>query len=895
MSVTPDEPSGGAPTPRSSRLPRLVLRLASLLVPRSCRRRWLDEWHAELWALESDASRTAPTPLALSLGAVPHSMWKRKEWATGLLLQDVRLAARTLTRSPAFTALALVTMALGIGANITIFSMTNATLLRAPDGIDDPSRIVQIGRDRPGRGFDVMAYPWFRDFDRQAAGLAGLAAYTPNALLVGRGADTVVLNGYLVTGGYFEVLGVDARPGRALVPGDDELIGAHPVAVISHGLWTRRYGNDPEVVGRRLHINTTEFEIVGVAERGFQGSDVISSATDIWIPLSMASTVLGPTYSGHDDRGFSWLRMVGRLAPGESAAGLAAELNALYAPAFEALWEQAPDHRIGVVEGIGLLPAERTTVRRLMTTLTGVVALVLAVACANLANLFLARGVARSRELGIRTALGASRVRIVRELLTESVLLALGGGLLALVFTGWTAGMIQQLIPIRLAVSVRPDAPVFLFALGVSLLAGVVFGMAPALRSSRVNLGDTLRESSLLTGRRGGWLRGGLVVGQLALSFALLAVTGLLVQSLIRANATDPGYNTTDVLTLTVDVDLAGFEESRGRRLFTDLAIRSAALPGVQAAAVGSNLPFGGWSRQSVYFPRPRPEGERPFHEIDRAVVDDGYLATLQIPLLSGESFHSGNSGPDMPRAVLVSESAARLFWPGEEAVGKLLPLTERRTEAESLRVIGVVGDVQVRSLREPPNPSIYLPTSQNYEARMTLFLRTADAPGLLARPVQALVQELSPDLGILQSGPLQERMGRSLRETLTVAQLGGIFGILAAVLAGVGLYGVVSYVASSRSHEVGVRMALGARRSEIVGVFVRQAVVFAAAGIALGAVLTLGAGRVLAGFLFGVSGGDPGTLGLISLAVLSLAVVAALVPALRASRVDPTVALRRS
>jgi predicted permease len=871
------------------------LRCASLIVPRHTRRAWLDEWNAELWMLDNaPAGRHTPTPLRLSLGAVPHSLWHRKEWTMSLITQDLRAAVRTLTRNPGFTALALLTMALGIGANTTIFSMANATLLRAPGGIDEPGRLVQIGRDRPDQGFDNMAYPWFRDFHDNAAGLESLAAYTQRAFVVGRGADVAVLNGQLVTGDYFDLLGVEPQLGRLIGQSDDRTPDAHPVAVISYALWAGRFGADPQIVGRRVAVNNNELDIIGVAERGFTGTDVVGSNTDVWIPLMMAGTALGPRFAEFDQPGFSWLWMVGRLSDGTSPGALRAELNARYKPAYEEIWGQPVDHDIGVIEGVGLRPDERDAIARLMTALMLVVAVVLAVACANLANLLLARGVTRAQELGVRTALGASRARLVRELLTESVVLAIGGGLLALTITYWTAGLLPQLMPVGLGVSFRPDLNVFLFAVAVSLTAGVVFGLVPAWRATRADLVQSLKEASPLSGRRAGWMRGGLVVGQLALSFALLAITGVLVQSLLRANRAEPGYNTRDIATLSVNLDLGGYSQARGEQFLRELRGRATALPGARAAAIGSELPFAGWRRQGVYFPQERPELERPFIEIDSTSVGEGYFETLQIPLLAGETFNASNSGAGMPRVVMLSQSAARFLWPGDDdVVGKLLPMSEARVPEESLRVIGVVADVQVRSLRETPRPAMYLPAAQDYESAVTLFVRAAD-PAALLRPLQAAVQELDPDLGIMQVGLLHDRMGNSLRDTLTVARVGAIFAILAALLAAIGLYGVVSYVASSRTHEVGVRMALGAHRGNVLRLFIRQAVVLTAVGIVIGIALTLAAGGALGSFLYDVSASDPATLALIAAGLMALSVAAAALPARRASRVDPVSALRR-
>ena len=414
----------------------------------------------------------------------------------------------------------------------------------------------------------------------------------------------------------------------------------------------------------------------------------------------------------------------------------------------------------------------------------------------------------------MRTALGAARHRLVREMLTESIVLALGGGLLALLIAYGLSGFIPGLLPIGVGVTFAPDLTVFGFAVALSLLAGVIFGVVPALRSSRAGMVDSLREVAPFAGRRAGWLRGSLVVGQLALSFALLAVTGLLVQSLLRANAAEPGYNTRDVLTMTVSLDLAGYESAGGELFFARLRDRVAGLPGVDAVALGSNLPFAGWSRQGVYYPQERPDLSRQVYEIDSAAVEGDFFRTMQIPLLAGTTFNPSNSGADMPPVVLVSESTARMMWPDEDPVGQYLPRTEARIPEESFRVIGVVADVQVRSLREPPRPSMYIPTTQEYNGTMTVFARAAGDPGALTRPLQSLAAELDPDLGILQIGVLHDRLRRSLQDTLTVARLGGIFGVLAVVLATLGLYGVVSYIASSRTREVG--RACGTRRQEL-------------------------------------------------------------------------------
>ncbi len=878
-----------------------ILKLASRFVPAADRRDWLEAWEAELWQLENkwpadprSVDHRAPGPLALSLGAISHSLWERKEWTLGVMLQDVRFALRVLARSPGFTLLAMVTMALGIGANTTIFSLTNATLLRGPDGIDSPADLVQIGRDRPDEGFDNLAYPHFRELRDHAEGLAALAAYTPVGMQVGRGADVEVVTGQLVTGDYFGLLGVSARPGRVLGRDDEVSDGAHPVAVLSEAFWTTRFGADESVVGTDVFINGSEYRIVGVAEPGFRGTDVVMSETDVWIPLSMAATALGSQYADYDHPGFSWLWTVGRLTPGASAASLDSEVDALYAASFEVAWGEAPDHTLGVVQGVGLRPDERGAIGQIVLLLSIVVAVVLAVACANLANLLLARGIARGPELSMRAALGAGRTRLVRQLLTESLILAVGGGLGALLLTVWTARLMPLVLPIRLGVSFRPDATVLGYALAVSLLAGILFGIAPALRATRTDLVDSLKDGSLLSGSRGTWMRNGLVVGQLALSFTLLAAAGLMLKSLTAASSADPGFNTRDVMALTLDLDRAGYDATRGAALYSRLLEKAAALPDVEAVGLASNLPFAGWSRQSAFFPEPRPDLEEEFIQLDTSLVSNGFLSTLQIPLLAGSGFTAANASADMPRVVVISESAAQLLWPQETALGQLLPFSEARIPEESARVIGIVADIRARSLRQQPRASIYLPAPQTYSGRMSLYARSARQPEALAQSLRATVADLDPDLGVSTLGTLHDRMALSLQDTLTIGRLASIFGLLAVALAAVGLYGMVSYVASSRAREIGVRMALGANATKVVLLFVRQSLLIAAAGVAVGAALTITAGGLLASMLYGVAANDPMTLAAIGAGMVLLALAASALPAGRAAMADPVRALRQ-
>lgn len=882
-----------------SALARQILRAVSFLVPAVDRRRWHEEWTAELFYLDQARSASSgtglPGPVRMALGALPHSLWERKEWTMAVLLQDVRFALRVLARNPTFTAMAILTLALGIGANTTIFSMTNATLLRAPESVDAPDRVVQIGRDRADQGFDNLAYPYHALFRDNAASLADVAAWSARQVFLGAEGDLVPVNAQVVTGEYFDLLGLRPASGRLLSRTDDARAGAHAVAVVSYAAWEQRFSSDPDLVGDEIRLNGHDYVVVGIAPNGFAGTDVIGSATDVWVPMAMSGQLLGERYGadGINNPGMSWLWFVGRLADDATAAGAAAELTALYSNQFQSDWGEAPGSPIGVLQGIGLRPAERSQIAALLGLLSAIVVAVLAVACANLANLLLARGVARARELGIRTALGAGRVRIVRQLLTESLLLALGGGLVAIVLTIWTARMLPLLLPVNMAVNFAPDLRVLGFATAVSLAAGVLFGAVPALRASRPDIVETLKEGSAGAGSRNGWLRNGLVVGQLALSFALLASTALLVRSMWAAQDAEPGYATRTVSTLTFSTGLSGLDPEESQILYSRLAADVGALPGVESAALASNLPFGGWSRRGVFWPEPRPNAERPFTQLDWTRVTPGFHETIQLPLIAGETFNALNSGADMAPVVILSESAAELLFGDANPLGQMVPLSEERLPEESLRVVGVVADAQLRSLQQTPRASAYTPSSQDFSPFMTIYARAASEHVDLAPAMRSVLKNAAPEIGVLVQGSLHDRMGDSLRDTVMVARLGGIFGVLAALMAAMGLYGVISFLVSTRRHEIGVRMALGARRDAVLGLFVRQAAMVAAVGVVLGAGLTLAAQGAIANLLYATSPNDPATLIGIAVGVLLLALVAALAPAYRATRVAPVTALR--
>ena len=809
-----------------------------------------------------------------------------------VLLQDVRFAARALAWTPGFTLLAVLTMALGIGVNTTIFSMANATLWHAPDGIGEPDLVVQIGRDRDEEGFDNLSFPHYWDLRESAQSLQSVAAFAGRSMVLGKSDAIEVVNGQLVTEDFFTVLGTKMAQGRDFA-GTDATRAPEHVVVISDQLWTQRFGRSADTLGSNLRINGSDYQIVGIAEPGFRGTDVLHAASDVFVPLGLAGLVLGPDYAEFNEPGFSWLWVVARRFPDVAPEALRAELDAIYQSAYFDAWGERANHSLGVDFKVGIRPAERSAVAQILFLLQLVVVAVLVVACANLASMLLARGMSRSQELAVRSALGAGKLRIVRQVLTESVLIACAGGVVAALLTIWTTGAIPALLPMAVGYDFRPDLRVFAFAMALSVVAGVVFGLAPALRASRDDIVDTLKDGSPLAGRRAGFTRSGLVVGQLALSFALLAATGLLLRSTMQAQNADPGFNTANVMTVSLNLDRAGYDPVRGGLFLDELAQRAAALPGVDAAGIGSGVPFTGWSRRSVPWPTPRPQMSQPFTQVDTATVDASYFEALGMSILEGEGFAPANSGADMAPVVLLSRSAAELLWPGERAIDRLLALDPESDLSESLRVIGIVADVQNRSLRESPRPSMYVPRSQTYAGGSSLFVRAQGDVNTLSAPLRDLIADLDPELGIFSTGTLRERIGRSLADTVLMGRLVGISGALALALAAIGLYGTVSFVASSRSREVGIRMALGAQRSSVVGLFGGEAAKLALIGIGLGMLLMLATEGLLRSLLLNVSGRDPLTLGATALSLMLIGLLAAAGPTLRATRVDPAHALR--
>ena len=805
---------------------------------------------------------------------------------------DFRLAARMLLRTPGFTLVAALSLALAIGANTTIFSIVNTLILRPLPGLARPDELVLLGRTQDGSGFDTFSYPDYLDYRDQSRTLSGVAATYSAPAHLSTGGESERLRAGVVTGNYFRVLGVEAAVGRTFLPEEDGAPGAHPVVVLGHGLWERRFASDPSIVGRVVAINAHPFTVIGVASRDFMGVEK-GSSVDLFVPIAMIGQLRDGFERALGARDAVWLTLFGRLHTGATVASAQAELLTI-ARSLEQQYPASNAKRsIIVAHGVGYDPETRRAALRFSSVLFAVVALVLVIACANVANLLIARGSARHRELAIRASLGASRWRLVRQLVAEGFLLALLGGALGLVITKAAVPLVLKL-PLfadnisPLAITI--DGRVLLFTLLVSTASAVMFGVPSALRASSVDLASSMKAGAPGSTGTGGHLRNGLIVAQLAISVVLLVVTGLFVRTLGSLYAMPPGFETKQVLIATADVALQGYDEKRGRKFYDDLERGAAALPGVRSVGLAYMLPLGGGGWDTRLFTTDNA-GDPDYEGLksDVNVVSAGYFRTIEMPLLAGRAFGDADR-EGAPEVAVVNEVVAEKLWPGANPVGKRFSMGRAAMPVE---VIGVLRTAKYRSLVEPGRPFIYLPFTQVYQSPMTIHINTAGDPRALMGSVRQLVKSLDPALPVFRVETLHTRLDRSLRQPRTAAMLVGVYGLLALVLAAIGLYASMAYVVSRRTREIGIRMALGAPAMLVLRKVLREALQLAAIGAVLGLLLAIPAGKVLRSQLYGVSPGDPVTLIAVPIVLVLVTIIAALVPARRASHVDPVIALR--
>jgi predicted permease len=807
--------------------------------------------------------------------------------------QDVRYSLRMIAKAPGYAAIAVLTLALGIGANTTIFSWINSTLLNPIPGLASPNEVVALSL---GRGTDnpfPFTYPDFeamRDGQQSFVGITS-ANIAPMSL-TGKGKPERVW-GMVASANYFDLLGVRPILGRGFLPEEDTKPGGAPVAVISYRLWQTHFGANPDVVGQTLEINQHPYTIVGVTPAVFQGSQT-GLRSEIWIPIMMEEQLLPQGDLIHDHHYF-WLTALGRLKPGVRPEQAQEEMTLRLKREAKNYPEEHKGH-----DSVSVYPLWRNPfganqlLSTLLPMLMTIAGLVLLLACANVANLMLVRSVARRREIAIRLSLGANRWRLVRQLLVESLILSLAGGLVAFALTFWTAGTFMKFVPktdFPISLGMRVDHTVLLATMVISVLTGMIFGILPALRASGEAPIAVLKEDtgSASGGMRKARLASSLVVAQIALSLLLLICAGLFIRSFMSAQQINPGFNAHNVLIATYDLFTGGYSEASGVEFDRQLVAKLEAQPGIQTVALSSRVPLGFGGGSTAVNPEGYVSQANESMETQVAIVTPNYFQTLQIPLVKGRDFTPRDTKSSQ-RVVIVSETFVNRYWPNQEALGKQLnsDLTH-----EWFTVVGVARDSKVNGLNEKPTPFLYLPQYQVYRATMIVLARTTGDPLAAGKTVEKAIHELNADLVVFDITTLDLREQIASFGQRVAGTFVGAFGLLALVLAAVGIYGVTSYTTRQRTHEIGIRMTLGASKRDVVRLVLGHGLRLTLIGVVLGLAASFALTRFLTSLLLGVTSTDALTFSSVAILLCAVALFACFIPARRAMRVDPMVALR--
>jgi len=823
------------------------------------------------------------------IAEITREMWG---WASlDRLLQDVRYGLRQLRRNPGFTLTAVLTLALGIGANTAIFSAVSAVFLRSLP-IESPSDVVSV-RNNSGRAmFNAFSFPNYRDLRHRSSAFSDVIAYRFAPVALSHEGNNQRIWIYIVTGNYFPGLGLRPHLGRLLTPDDDRNPGAHPVAVIGYEAWQRRFAGRADIVGQQIVVNGRSYTVVGVGPEGFAGTEVIASP-EIWFPAAMQPE-LEPGMNALEARALAIFTLLARMKPGATRAQAETEMAAISQSLAVEFPDENKDLNIeisppGMLSGGGFL---RSASLGFATLLLAVAGLVLVLACANLSNMLLARATERREETAVRLALGASRVRLVRQLLTESLLLAMAGGVV---------GILPALWPLRFAVQMKPpaDFPMVLdvqwdfrvlgFAFLITVITGVAFGLLPALQASRAEVASSLKGGQPVAMRRR-WVRGSLVALQVALSLVLLTGAGLLVRALGQVQNLELGFEPRGAIEVGFDLRMQGYDAPGGREMQKRMLERVRAMPGVQAAGFADVVPVDLHFGATPVFIEGAPE-ERTA-STPRALssrVSPGYFAAMGTRLLAGRDFTDSDDLTAEPVAV-VSRAFAQRFWSVEDAIGKRFSLGNARSP--KMKIIGVVQDGKYNSLNAPPQPFAFRSAWQAYSGSTGMVVRSSMDEQAVMAAVRREVQPLDSQMPLAIS-PLRDRLGIALLPARVAATVLGAFAALGLALAAVGIYGVISYAVSRRTRELGIRMAMGARKADVLRLVIRQGMRPAAIGALVGLPATYGLTRLMQSFLFGLSPTDPVTYSGTALLLAGVALLACFVPALRATRVDPVVALR--
>jgi len=813
----------------------------------------------------------------------------------GSLPQDLRYGIRMLLKNPGFTAIAVLTLALGIGGNATVFSWIRGVLLNPIPAVQKANQLVALETVMPDGTYRTSSYLDFRDYSEQNnvfSGMIGFELVPVNMSWTGHAQDERVW-GEIVTENFFDVLGVHAERGQTFHAKDAGAVNGDPYIVLGHNLWQRQFASDPNMIGRTIEINRRGFTVIGIAPAGFQGT-IVGIAADYWVPMMMQPVVL----PGEDlqQRSPTFVHLMGKLKPGVTIAQARANISTIA----QRLARQYPDSDRGV--GMAVNPVWKAHYGAQDILFSGLIflavvaLLVLLIACANIANLLLARATARQREIAIRSAVGASRSRLLRQFLIENLLLALAGGAGGALISLWSTSLLSFFLPgsyLPFGLDVGVNGEVLAFTVGLSVLTGVIFGSAPAWRSSSPNLIHSLKEGGRTnsSGSQHGRLRSLLVVSEMVLALVLLVGAGLLIRSLKRVQTASPGFNPHHVLLAAFDLRPNGYTNGSSHAFYDTLLQRIRALPGVESVSMEQYVPLWFYGRGSTRLGVNSIEGYtfRPNEDtdIDFNIVGPGYFSTMQIPVIAGREF-TEQDRESAPPVIIVNESMAKRFWPGQSALGHHI-----QTWDASRTIIGVVKDIKYHTMTERPESFLYYPSSQEGETASNVIIRSSQNSAVLLPEVRAAASSINPSVMVLQAGTVSDLLYVSLFSYRTAATLSATLGALGLLLAALGIYGVLAYSVSQRTHEIGVRMALGAQPRDVLRLVLKQGVTLVIAGVAIGLVACFAITRLMSSLLFGVTATDPATFIGVSILIVLVALAASYIPARRAMRLDPMEALR--
>lgn len=904
---------------------RWLISVISLIVPARYRMDWKREWKAELQHREELLKRwekldwkASLNLMMRSLGAFWDALWFQRKRLEENMFQDLRYGMRLLGQTPILTAVAVLSLALGIGANTAIFTLIDAALLRKLP-VKNPDELVLLrwkgGRKVPFKslmgGIDMregqststsFSYPLFEQFRDRNEVFSDVFAFA-ELYQLSANVDGIseVIGGQIVSGGYYSGLGTQTVYGRPISPDDDRADGAQPVAVISYSYWQRRFGRDPSAVGKTIYLNGSAFEIIGVTPSEFAGTMQVGSAPEITVPMATQTRVMtsGPILGESSNW---WVQIIGRLKPGFNREQAQATLDViLQQSVLESIKDTERDSdpiRLEASSGSRGLNESRDEYSYPLFILMGVVGLVLAIACVNIANLLLSRAATRQKEMAVRLALGASRFRLIRQLLTESVLLAMIGGAMGLIFAqlgkdllvGLLAGNSNQLI-----LNLKLDLPVLGFTAGVSILTGILFGLAPALRATRIDLTPALKDNARSMSRGKSLLSKSLLIAQVAMSLLLLIGAGLFVRTLRNLGNVELGFNAENLLLFRIDPTLNGYQGAKVANLYDRMVEEIQAVPGVRSVSISRHpLLSGSAAISNIVLPgQTEPPAEWDFRVFIQQVRPN-FLETMEIPLLFGRNLSASDDEKSL-KVAIINETFARTYFPAENPIGKRFSFARRSKNTEEIEIVGVAKDAKFSSVRNETPATVYLPYMQSVAnlGQMNFEVRTAGNPNDMVAAIREAAQRADSNVPLFAVKTQSEQAEQSFSQERLFAQLSAFFGLLALLLASIGLYGIMSYGVARRTREIGIRMALGAQSRNVLWLVMRETLVLIFIGAAIGLPLALAATKLVSSMLYGLEPTDPMTVAFATVFMTAVAAFAGYLPARRASRVDPMVALR--